>query len=54
VNVGDIVTCENNSTLKKGRIVSIQSHLGTVLVRWEDVKNTSNIKYHFPHHLKSA
>ena len=53
MNVGDIVTHKDNSKFKKGRVVSMQLHLGTVLVRWENAKSTDTLKYHIPHHLKT-
>ena len=52
MKAGDVVTHPNNPELKKGRIISIQPHLGTVMVKWENVSPIGMLKYHIPHHLK--
>ena len=49
MKVGDIVIHKEDKQLGKGKIVSFKAFHGTVLVKWENLKDC---RYHIPWALK--
>ncbi len=51
MRVGDTVVHKGKAKSAKGRIVSFKAFHGTVLVKWENVKD---LKYHLPRDLEAV
>jgi len=49
MKIGDTVTHKEDSALGHGRIVSFKTFHGTVLVKWQNIRQC---RYHIPSFLK--